>query len=322
MNLQKHINKEENMFSKIEKKIAIIIIVVTILNIFLSVPLNNKVYAAKQSVSGNMTAGASQDENEKYHGGKPGDSTGKEVYIKPWSSKDKWDVVLRYENPNDMELEQNVRNAIASNAILAANNDNIGYDQDKRTTFLTEVSKVGYDLTKLTTKCNTDCSAFVCTIIIIVGYQLNIDTLRMIGITNTGGMEASLTGVGFKAYKDSSYTNSYGKLQKGDILLNTSHHTEIYVGDSQGVNNTKWPSLEIDDTTVNLDDINFNFSGSPQNVTYAGKRNLGEWIFNKIAEFIDYIIFIIINGIKYSILGYAMAFESLVNNAIKAIEGS
>ena len=70
MNLQKHINKEENMFSKIEKNIAIIIIVVTILNIFLSVPLNNKVYAAKQASSGNMIAGASQDENGKYHGGK------------------------------------------------------------------------------------------------------------------------------------------------------------------------------------------------------------------------------------------------------------
>lgn len=309
------------MFNKTEKNIALLIIVITILNIFFSGALSNKVYAANQSVSGNMLAGANQDEKKKYHGGKPGDSTGKEVYIKPWYSEP-WNVVLRYENPNDKELEQNVRNAIASNAILAANNDNIGYDQDKRTTFLTEVSKVGYDLTKLTTKCNTDCSAFVCTIIIIVGYQLNIDTLRMIGITNTGGMEARLTGVGFKAYKDSSYTNSYGKLQKGDILLNTSDHTEIYVGDSQGVNNTQWPSLEIDDTTVNLDDINFNFSGSPQNVTYAGKRNLGEWIFNKIAEFIDYIIFIIINGIKYSILGYAMAFESLVNNAIKAIEGS
>lgn len=309
------------MFNKIEKNIALLIIVITILNIFFSGTLRNKVYAASQSVSGNMLAGANQDEHKKYHGGKPGDSTGKEVYIKPWYSEP-WDVVLRYENPNDKELEQNVRNAIASNAILAANNDNIGYDQDTRTTFLTEVSKVGYDLTKLTTKCNTDCSAFVCTIIIIVGYQLNIGTLRMIGITNTGGMEARLTRVGFKAYKDSSYTNSYGKLQKGDILLNTSHHTEIYVGDSQGVNNTQWPSLEIDDTTVNLDDINFNFSGSPQNVTYAGKRNLGEWIFNKVAEFIDYIIFIIINGIKYSILGYAMAFESLVNNAIKAIEGS
>ena len=80
--------------------------------------------------------------------------------------------------------------------------------------------------------------------------------------------------------------------------------------------------MEIDDTTINLDEINFDFAGSPKNVTYSGKRKLGIWIFSKISEFLDYIASIIINGIKYSILGYAMAFESIVNNAIKAIEGT
>lgn len=309
------------MFNKIEKNIALLIIVITILNIFFSGALSNKVYAAKQASSGNMIAGANQDEHRKYHGGKPGDSTGKEVYVKPWYS-DPWDVVLRYENSEDKELEQNVRNAIAANAVLAANNDNIGYDQNTRSSFLTEVSKVGYDLNKLTTKCNTDCSAFVCTIIIIVGYQLNIDQLKMIGLTNTGGMKSKLTGVGFKAYNDNTYTNSYGKLQRGDILLNTKSHTEIYVGESQSGNNNQWPSLEIDDKNIDLDEINFNFSGSSKNMTYAGKRDLGMWVFSKIADFIDFIIFVIINGIKYSILGYTMAFESLVNNVIKAIEGT
>ena len=222
--------------------------------------------------------------------------------------------MLRYENPEDEELEQKVRKAIVSNAILGAKNDCIGYDQDTRGTFLNEVSKVDYNIEKLTTNCNTDCSAFVCTILKIVGHQLDIDELKNIPLDDTTAMENDLTKAGFKAYRESKYLTSPDELQPGDILLNTIHHTEIFVGDGSA----EWRPAEIDDITVNLDEINFNFAGTPKHMTYQGEKK-GIWIFDKIAEFIDFIVSLIVNGIKYSILGYAMKFESIVNNIAKIV---
>ena len=223
-------------------------------------------------------------------------------------------MMLRYENPEDEELEQKVRKAIVSNAILGAKNDCIGYDQYTRGTFLNEVSKVDYNIEKLTTNCNTDCSAFVCTILKIVGHQLDIDELKNIPLDDTRAMENDLTKAGFKAYKESKYLTSPDELQPGDILLNTIHHTEIFVGDGSA----EWRPAEIDDITVNLDEINFNFAGTPKHMTYQGEKK-GIWIFDKIAEFIDFIVSLIVNGIKYSILGYAMKFESIVNNIAKIV---
>ena len=223
-------------------------------------------------------------------------------------------MMLRYENPEDEELEQKVRKAIASNAILGAKNDCIGYDQDTRGTFLNEVSKVDYNIENLTTNCNTDCSAFVCTILKIVGHQLDIDELKNIPLDATPAMENDLTKAGFKAYKGSKYLTSPDELQPGDILLNTIHHTEIFVGDGSA----EWRPAEIDDITVNLDEINFNFAGTPKHMTYQGEKK-GIWIFDKIAEFIDFIVSLIVNGLKYSILGYAMKFESIVNNIAKIV---
>lgn len=223
-------------------------------------------------------------------------------------------MMLRYENPEDEELEQKVRKAIVSNAILGAKNDCIGYDQDTRGTFLNEVSKVDYNIEKLTTNCNTDCSAFVCTILKIVGHQLDIDELKNIPLDDTTAMENDLTKAGFKAYRGSKYLTSPDELQPGDILLNTIHHTEIFVGDGSA----EWRPAEIDDITVNLDEINFNFAGTPKHMTYQGEKK-GIWIFDKIAEFIDFIVSLIVNGIKYSILGYAMKFESIVNNIAKIV---
>lgn len=310
------------MFNKLKRITSILIFINIILNIFFSNIVNKNVYATEQNANGNMLAGANIDEYGNFSGGAPGDSTKKEVYLKPWYPEP-WDEILRYENPDNKELEKKVRNAIASNAIAAANNDCIGYDQNTRISFFNEVSKVNYSIEKLTTKCNTDCAAFVCTIIRIVGHQLDIDSFKNIGITTTKGMEGELTRIGFKVYRDSSYTGSTNKLQKADILLNIVNHTEIFVGDGNNESSgVSWNSLEIDDITVNLDELNFDFAGNPKNVSYLGKRKLGIWIFSKISEFLDYIASIIINGIKYSILGYAMAFESIVNNAIKAIEGT
>ena len=258
-----------------------------------------------------------------------------EVNIRHFYSRP-WNFILRYTN-NDKELEKKVKQAIVENAVLGANNPHIGYSMSTsgvdttwtRSGFYHEVAKVNYDVNKLTTDCNTDCSAFVGTIVTIVGHKLGIDNLTKVGIPSTYYMRTTYTNVGFVAFTDSKYLTSTQYLEPGDILVNTASHTAIYVGESNNISGqsyessgVSWPSLEIDDTTINLDEINFDFAGSPKNVTYSGERKLGIWIFSKISEFLDYIASIIINGIKYSILGYAMAFESIVNNAIRTIEGT
>lgn len=77
-----------NMFYKMRKITAISIITIFLLNMFFSRTININVYAAEK-VGTNMDVSAGHDENGGYHGGRPGDSTGEELYIRPWVSRTK-----------------------------------------------------------------------------------------------------------------------------------------------------------------------------------------------------------------------------------------
>lgn len=162
-------------------------------------------------------------------GGEAGDQTGGEYTIKKWYNKP-WDVVLRYTGEN----AENVRKTISNLAILAANNDNIGYDQNQRLTFFYELQKANYDPSKITTKCEADCSSSTSAIIIAAGYQCKNEKLKKVNKSNTThSLRAALTAVGFKGYYDSEYLNGYEKLVPGDIILNQSSHVCIFVGDAK-----------------------------------------------------------------------------------------
>lgn len=309
------------MRNKCKKTIALVTIIIILLNICFPHFFMTKTYADTSTVKGNKIANASKNEEGKYKGGTPGDQTHEEIYVRDFYNRP-WNVMLRYTN-SDKDLEKKVRLAISEYAILAANNDKIGYDQTTRAEFYNQVSKVNYDISSLTTPCAADCSSFVATIVVIVGHKLGVNELTSLSsLPDTASMRGSYTRVGFTAYKDSQYLTSTQNLEPGDILVNEGNHTAIYVGDAHDSSSASWPSLEIDDITVNLDEQNFDFAGSPKNVTYSGKRNLAMWIFKKIYQFIDFIVSLILNGIKYSILGYAYSFESLINGAIKAVEGT
>lgn len=78
----------------------------------------------------------------------------------------------------------------------------------------------------------------------------------------------------------------------------------------------------IDDIVVNLDEQNFEFAGTPKTVTYSGRRKAGEWIFSYFSQFVDFAVSLITNGIKTSIMGWAMTFESAVDSSLKFIEGA
>lgn len=86
-----------------------------------------------------------KDENSKLKGGKAGDQTKHEWEIRDWYNRP-WSCVLRHPN-------QQVRELIAELAIEAANNNKIGYDQNQRSTYWTQLKKVGYRPSKITTAC-------------------------------------------------------------------------------------------------------------------------------------------------------------------------
>ena len=97
-------------------------------------------------------AHASIDERGMISGGNAGDQTGKEVCMRDWYSKP-WNVVLRLPPIMGVKAAECMKKAV--------NNPRIGYDLGQRNTLLNYARNVGYDPSKVTTPCETDCSALV-----------------------------------------------------------------------------------------------------------------------------------------------------------------
>ena len=116
------------------------------------------------------------DENKKYHGGKAGDQTGHEWELKAWYNRP-WNYVYRYEKDSRVGM------TLANLACGAAQNNNIGYDQYERTTYYTQLKANNYDPTKISKKCESDCSCGVMSNVKATGYLLGIQALKDISYT-------------------------------------------------------------------------------------------------------------------------------------------
>lgn len=171
-----------------------------------------------------MLSNSGHDENGKYSGGKAGDQTGTEWAIIQWYNRP-WGCVLRHPDAK-------VREQIAVNGEKAAKNNNIGYDQNQRGTYWTQLAAAGYDPAKITTPCESDCSAGVLANVKAAGYTLGIAALKNINQNGyTGSMKAQLKAAGFEVLTDSKYLTSDAYLLRGDILLNEGHHTATNLTD-------------------------------------------------------------------------------------------
>ena len=127
--------------------------------------------------------------------------------------------------------DSKVANLIAELSIEAAKNNKIGYDQNQRTTFWTQLSKSGYRPKNITVPCEADCSAGVAAIVKAVGYLLNKQPLKNVSPdAYTGNLKRVLTAAGAKAYTASKYLTGSANLKPGDILLYEGHHTAISLG--------------------------------------------------------------------------------------------
>ena len=163
------------------------------------------------------------DENKKYHGGKAGDQTGHEWELRSWYSRP-WTHVFRYEK------DPRVGETLCNLGCAAALNNNIGYDQYQRTTYWTQLQKVNYDPSKITTPCEEDCSAGVAANVKAAGYILGIKSLQNVSSSMTSrNTVANLTKAGFTVLTDQKYLTSSKYLMPGDILLYVNHHVAMNI---------------------------------------------------------------------------------------------
>lgn len=170
------------------------------------------------STGTNYISNSGSDENGNLKGGKAGDQSKKEWYLRKWYSRP-WTCVLRF--PDII-----VGTLIAQLAIDAALNDRIGYDQGQRDTFWREVRKVGFLPALVKIACEEDCTAGVNALVHCAAYLLEITVLKKIPETGvrSSNMRRLFKAAGFKVLTDPKYLKSGDYLLPGDILLYDNHH--------------------------------------------------------------------------------------------------
>lgn len=157
---------------------------------------------------------ASLSENGSVKNGKAGDQTGREVCIRSWYAKN-WDCVLR---PNTKTLADKSASACEKGCA----NSNIGYDQNQRNTLYTQAKKVKFDLSKIKTLCETDCSAFMTVCAISGGAKIEYGS----NAPTTSTMKNAFVKSGnYTALTDKKYLTSDKYLKRGDILVKAGSHT-------------------------------------------------------------------------------------------------
>lgn len=166
-----------------------------------------------------MISNCGHDENNKYYGGKAGDQTNKEWEIIPFYKRP-WTKMFRH--PNVL-----VGQTMAALAREAAENNHVGYNQSKRTSFYKALAATGtWHPKDIIVDCDADCSAGVAALVIAVGKLLGIPELAKVSKDMYTGTETEiLKAAGFTEYTDAKYLNSDDYLLPGDILLYPEHHT-------------------------------------------------------------------------------------------------
>lgn len=173
---------------------------------------------------------ASRDERMKYSGGLAGDQDGKEVAIREWYNRP-WNKVLRAKNPSIAEK-------IATAMEKACKNNNIGYDQNQRTTLYSLAKANGWRIEDIKTPCETDCSA-------LVSVCVNAAGIKVSGDIYTGNeANALLRTEEFELLTAPKYLLSDEYLRRGDILLYEFHHTAIALQDGKKAGVNKYTAVE------------------------------------------------------------------------------
>lgn len=155
-----------------------------------------------------------------------GDQNGREVCTRTWYSKP-WSYVLRCKDTAKAEL-------MAQACEKGCTNNNIGYDQNQRNTLNAQAKKVNYDLSRITSPCETDCSAFMTVCAQAAGINLPYNGTNA---PTTSTMKSAFTSTGmFDVLTGSKYLTSDKYLERGDILVKPGSHTVMALENGSGVN--------------------------------------------------------------------------------------
>lgn len=163
------------------------------------------------------------DEKWGARGGKAGDQTGSEWWICNW-----------YDFGQDCVLwhpDQKVNELVADLACEAAANDKVGYDQNQRLTFWTQLSKTKSKRpADIKTACEADCSSGTAAIVKAAGHILGDAKLKAVSPDCwTGNLKAALVNAGYRAYTSAKYTDSGDYVPRGSINLNQAKHVNVNV---------------------------------------------------------------------------------------------
>lgn len=154
------------------------------------------------------------DENGNAKGGKAGDQTGKEVSTQSWYKHKKGWRVFRAKAPA-------VAEKIAQDMQWACDNKHIGYDQGQRLSLYDVAKPLGFNCKRVTTNCETDCSALVRVCCAYAGVSLP-------NFRTPTEPAALLDSGAFEELKGSKYTDTDKYLKRGDILVTRSQgHTVV-----------------------------------------------------------------------------------------------
>ena len=165
---------------------------------------------------------ARHDEDGKLRGGKAGDQTGIEVSKQNWYKHKKGWVVIRAKSAE-------AREKIAKDMEYACENANIGYDQSQNYTLFNVAKKVGFDCSKVTEKCETDCSRLVRVCLWYAGIE--------VPVFYTGTQVETLEKTGqFQILTSPKYTESSDYLLRGDILVTkVTGHTVVVLNNGSKI---------------------------------------------------------------------------------------
>ena len=154
-----------------------------------------------------MIGSARIDERGRISGGRDGDNNGREVstqsyYAKPAGAP--WRVL----RPKDAAKAAR----IAACMRMACANDHIGYNQSKRLTLYNLAKPHGFDISKVTQNCATDCSALVRVCCAYAGIA--------VGNFTTANEARMLLATGeFVEMTDKKYRAGSAYLREGDVLV-------------------------------------------------------------------------------------------------------
>lgn len=179
---------------------------------------------------------ASIDENKNGRGGTAGDQNGREVYTANWYNGG-WHTLIR---PKTRELAEGMATACEA----ACGNPNIGYDMNQRNTLRTAAKAAAWNLAKITTPCETDCSAFMTVCAEAAGVDMSGAYTSGNAPTTWNMVEKFASTGAFLVLKDSKYMTSSARVIRGDILVKDGHVVMVLSDgaspDRTGQSSTGW----------------------------------------------------------------------------------